>query len=232
MSATALCRIRDAGVDGGQHAHRVYLAPGGAGKASLGTSSGGHPRPAKKSAKVPEDETIGGRAVRWGEPERAERIIVAEGIETAAAIAHVHGEEIAAGGMAVAAAVSAAGLEAFRPWPATRRITIAADRDEAAKADGAPGSRRGERAARRLGLRLHELLTIDIALPGEAGERIDYLDLLRRDGADAVRDSIASARRYVPTAAERKEDAGDRARADALTEAAKLYPLPCSAQSS
>ena len=41
-----------------------------------------------------------------------------------------------------------------------------------------------------------------------------------------MRASVAAARRYVPTAAEREEDAGDRARANALAEAAKLYPLP------
>ena len=110
--------------------------------------------------------------------------------------------EIEAGEVAVAAAITAGGVEAFQPYPATRRVTIAADRDEAPKPNGKPGSRRGERAAREFGLRHHETLEIAIALPGKPGESVDWLDVLRRDGADAVRAGILAASPFVPTPAE------------------------------
>ena len=212
--------------DGRRHAHRIYLAPEGAGKADLGPGPNGYARDPKKSAKVMEGDNTAGRSVLWGDPDRAVRIIVAEGIETAAAIAHVYAEAIEAGTVAVAAAISASGVEAFQPWTATKRITIAADRDEGAKADGKPGSRRGERAARRIGLRLHERMSIDIALPGAAGESIDFLDVLRRDGPEAVRSTIESGRAFAPTRGELEEMATSQGRAAELAEIAKVYPLP------
>jgi hypothetical protein len=142
--------------DGRTHAHRIYLAPGGAGKADLGTGPDGRPRDPKKSAKIIGEDNTAGRSVLWGDPERAPHIIVTEGIETAAAVALAMGGEIAAGELVVAAAISATGVEAFQPYPATRHVTVAADRDEASKPDGKPGSRRGERAAREFGLRHYE----------------------------------------------------------------------------
>ena len=138
----------------------------------------------------------------WGDPERAPQIVVAEGIETGAAVALALAAEIEAGEVAVAAAISAGGVEAFQPYPATRRVTVAADRDEAPKPNGKPGSRRGERAAREFGLRHHETLDIAIALPGKPGESVDWLDVLRRDGADAVRAGILAASPFAPTPAE------------------------------
>jgi hypothetical protein len=51
----------------------------------------------------------------------------------------------------VLSAITANGVEVFAPWPSTRRITVAGDRDETKT--GA-GFKRGERAARRLALRL------------------------------------------------------------------------------
>lgn len=212
--------------DGRRHAHRIYLAPAGAGKADLGAGPSGHTRDPKKSAKATEGDSTAGRAVIWGDPERAGRIIVAEGIETAAAVAHAFAPEIEAGAVAVAAAISASGVEAFQPWPATKRITVAADRDEGEKADGKPGSRRGERAARRLGLRLHQALPVDVALPGAAGESVDFLDVLRRGGAEAVRATIESARPFVPNRAELEEAATAQGRSAELGEVAKRYPLP------
>lgn len=212
--------------DGGKHGHRIYLAPGGQGKADLGPGPNGYQRDPKKSAKAREGENTAGRSVLWGDPERAPRIIVAEGIETAAAIAHVFSAQIEAGSVAVAAAISASGIEAFQPWLATKRITVAADRDERAKADGKTASRRGERAARRLGLRLYERLTIDIALPGTAGESIDFLDILRRDGAEPVRSTIEAARTFTPTRVELEELATAHGRAAEVAEIAKVYPLP------
>ena len=101
--------------------------------------------------------------------------------------------EIQAGTAAVAAAITAGGVEAFQPYPATRRVTIAADRDEAVKANGKPGSRRGEQAAVEFHGRHHKTLHVAIALPGQPGESVDWLDVLRREGADGVRAGILAA---------------------------------------
>jgi hypothetical protein len=128
-------------VDGRTHAHRIYLAPGGAGKASVSKP--------KKSAKVVGDQSVDGCAVLWGEPATAPHLIVTEGIENGAAEALAHWPEIQAGGVAVAAAISANGIKAFKPWPATQRMTVAADRDEMWVGSKAP-SRAGELAAREL----------------------------------------------------------------------------------
>jgi hypothetical protein len=73
---------------GHYHAHRIYLAPGGAGKAQLGKRADGEERDPKKSAnKVNKGDRITGRAVVWGDPSTVPHLIVAEGIETAAAVA-------------------------------------------------------------------------------------------------------------------------------------------------
>ena len=213
-------------VDGLRHAHRIYLAKNGAGKAELGNTASGYPRNPKKSAKVLGNDTMIGRCALWGDPTRAPRIIVAEGIETAFAIADAFSKDTRAGNVVVAAAVSATGIEAFQPWPATKRITVAADRDEGEKENGKPGSRRGEHAARKLGLRLHERLKVDIALPGMSGETVDYLDVYRHGGTDAVRLSIESARLFVPTRAELDEREEARGRTAEIAEVAKAFPLP------
>ena len=73
--------------DGRRHAHRIYVAPGGAGKAELGTAPNGRPRDPKKSAKVVGEQSTAGCAVLWGDPAQAPHLLLAEGIETAAAVA-------------------------------------------------------------------------------------------------------------------------------------------------
>ena len=56
------------GADGGRHAHRIYIAVGGAGKADLGSGPNGRPRDPKKSARTLDTAvrfrswSIGGRA--------------------------------------------------------------------------------------------------------------------------------------------------------------------------
>ncbi len=120
-------------------------------------------------------------------------------------------------------------MEAFQTYPATTRVTIAADRDEAAKrgkAGDRPGSRRGEIAARKFGVKHHEHLAVAIALPGEAGETADWLDVFRRAGPDAVRKAILAAASYVPTPAEIVDHKHDGKRAAGLNEIAATYPLP------
>lgn len=212
--------------DGGRHAHRIYLAPGGAGKADLGCTPDGKARDPKKSARNVGDEKTAGRSVLWGEPKQAPHLIVSEGIETAAAVAYAMAAEIAAGEVAVAAAITAGGVEAFQPYPATARITVAADRDEAPKPDGRPGSRRGEQAARGFAFQHHHRIAVAVALPGVPGESIDWLDVLRCDGPNVVRDELRAGEPFVPTAAECAEATRKRRRQDQLQELSATYPLP------
>jgi len=180
---------------GGSHVHRIYTAQGGAGKADLGRDSSGAARPAKKLAKAPAGTMVSGMAVIWGNPNLAARLILAEGIETGAAVAMAFRSEIAGGRTYVAAAITAGGMENFRPWPATTTVIVAADRDESAK-DGRKPSLRGEEAALEFCKRnaATESLELHIALPGIRGESTDWLDAFLANGAAAVmRDILAAA---------------------------------------
>jgi hypothetical protein len=174
--------------DGKIHAHRIYLAEGGLGKADLGLDASGKARDPKKSAKKIEDDNTSGRSVLWGDPATATVAIICEGVETAAAIALAFEAEIEAGEIQVVSCINAAGIENFKPWPQTKEVIVAADRDEAADGGHAP-SRRGEHAAREFGIRHHPdfageaALPVSIALPGMPGESVDWLDILRGDGA-------------------------------------------------
>ncbi len=212
--------------EGRRHAHRIYLAPDGRGKADLGTGFDGKPRDPKKSAKVVDGQSTAGRSVLWGNPETATRTFASEGIETAAAVALGFREEIDAGDFLVVAAISAAGLEAFRPWPSSKELVVAADRDEGTTADGRTRDRRGERAARTLCARHHKIIRCCIALPGISNEKVNWLDILRRDGITAVRDGVLAGVEYHPTDDElaleqQREDQGRK-----IERISKQYPLP------
>jgi phage/plasmid primase-like uncharacterized protein len=211
--------------DGRTHAHRIYLAPSGAGKADLGVGPAGRPRDPKKSAKIIGDDNTAGRSALWGDPAVAPHIVLVEGVETATAIALALVAEIMAGEIAVAAAITAGGIEAFELYSTTTRITVAADRDEGEK-NGRSGSRRGGRAARTFGTRHCEQISISIALPGASGESVDWLDILLRDGIDAVRAGIFAAIPFVPTKAELDAAAQNQSRAAELEEITATYPLP------
>jgi len=128
-------------------------------------------------------------------------LLLAEGIETSAALAFAHRIEIEASNIVVAAALSASGIRGFGPWPATRRVTIAADRDEN-KPKEERGFKAGEHAANAFALHRHERLEVGIALPGEPGQDFDWLDVLRSAGPEAVRAGIARAERFEPSADE------------------------------
>ena len=190
--------------DGRKHAHRIYVAAGGAGKAELGVDPDGHPRDPKKSAKLAAGQSAAGCAVLWGDP-KAPHLLLAEGIETAAALAHAHRAEIESGELVIAAGLSTSGVRTFVPWPANRQVTVAADRDE-----GKPQTDRafkaGEKAARAFAL-THEHLEVRLALPGDPGAGVDWLDVLRGAGAEMVRAGIAGAQRFEPSA----DEAGPRA---------------------
>ena len=183
--------------DGRKHALRIYVNAGGEGKAELGVAADGQRRDAKKSAKLTDGASSAGCAVLWGDAATAPHLIVAEGPETTAALAFAHRAELEAGTLALAAALSTGGIRAFEPWAANRRITVAADRDE-----GKPPTDRafkaGERAAHAFARKHHAQREVRIALSGAAGRDIDWLDILRTEGVEAVRSGVASAEPFVP----------------------------------
>jgi phage/plasmid primase-like uncharacterized protein len=183
--------------DGRKHAHRIYVADGGTGKAELGVGPDGHQRDAKKSAKLRDGQGAASCVVLWGDPASAPHLLLAEGIETAAALALAHRGDIEAGDIVAAAALSTSGVRAFVPWSTTRKVTIAADRDEYRPADDR-GFKAGERAARAFARGHHERVDVCIALPGDPGEDVDWLDVLRRAGVGAVRAAIPAASRFEP----------------------------------
>ncbi len=216
--------------DGGMHAHRIFVATGGAGKADLGVGPSGKPRDPKKSAKAPVDgASTAGRSVVWGNVEKAAHVIVTEGIETGAAVAHAFRREIEAGEVAVAAAISAGGVAAWQPWSTTKRVTIAADRDEARKPSRPEPTKAGEKAAREFGMRRHDersTIEVRIALPGAGGTATDWLDVMVADGVDAVLAGVEAAKPFKPTEAELRERAERSGREAELERIAALYPVP------
>lgn len=212
--------------DGRTHAHRIYLAADGKGKADLGNAQDGRSRPSKKSARVLDDVSRNGCAVIWGDPSQAPHVLLTEGIETGAAVAFAHRDQIVAGEIAVAAGISAAGVDGFQPFPATRQVTVCADRDEADTPDGKPGSRRGEQAARTFGIRNYERVQVSIALPGKGGESVDWLDELCRNGPELVGLAIAFPQGFAPTEDERNQASCEQSREKELKEVAATYPLP------
>jgi hypothetical protein len=212
--------------DGRAHAHRIYLATDGRGKADLGIGPDGQARDPKKSArKIADDDNTMGRSVLWGDPAIAPHIVVTEGIETGSAVAFALQAETLAGEIAVASAITAGGVEAFQIYPATKRVTIAADRDEGEK-EGKPRSRRGERAGRTFGINNFQKIEVRIALPGKPGESVDWLDVLLRDRIEALRAGVLAAVTFIPTQAELEDLAKRQRRAAHLEEIARQYPLP------
>jgi hypothetical protein len=154
--------------DGRMHAHRIYLSSDGRAKADLGIGPDGKPRDPKKSAKLADGKvSTAGCAVIWGNPEIARHLLLIEGIENAAAVAHALIAEIEANEIYVASAINAGGVEAFVAYPATELVTVGADRDEAK--EGA-GYRRGEHSARTFALRNRDRVEVRIGLPGGPGE--------------------------------------------------------------
>jgi hypothetical protein len=67
---------------------------------------------------------------------------------------------------------------------------------------------------------------VAVALPDVPGETVDWLDVLRRDGSEAVRAGMQAAAPYVPSNEERQELSRSRSRFAELQETAALYPLP------
>ncbi len=206
------------------HAHRIFLTPDGKGKASLPDGMD----PKKSAKKENEEDNVSGRCVVWGDPTKAPHLVACEGIETAQAVAQTFRAEVEAREMVVVSAIAAVGIEALRPWPATKRVTIAADRDDAEKR-GRPGSQRGDKAARVFGVRQMETkVAVAIALPGEAGQSLDWLDVYTsgEGGPEAVRSGILGAEPFQATKEEIAEHRKNVDREAELAEIAQTYPLP------
>ena len=133
--------------------HRTYLAPDGSGKAPV-------PSPKKLTTPTFPGATRGA-GVRLL-PVVGEEVAVAEGIETALAIA-------VATGLPAFAAVSAGGLEAWTPPRGAKAVLIGADGDEA-----------GRKAAATLARRLLAMgVRVRLAV---AEEGRDWLDLVKEEG--------------------------------------------------
>jgi hypothetical protein len=216
--------------DGRQHAMRLYLEANGAGKADLGQNAAGKERDPKKSARRdPQGPSIAGCCVTWGNP-GSPRVFLHEGIETAAPVAFSFADEIARRELGVASAISADGIEAFNPWPGTSEIVVGADRDEGKPG---PGFKRGERAARKLALRLAQTapedgpqISVLLALPGEPGTKTDFLDLFLAQGIDGVRDCIAAAVPIKPTREEIGRFERETAQENEIARVVATYPIP------
>jgi hypothetical protein len=212
---------------GRTHAHRIYVEPDGAGKASLGKTAKGEERDPKKSAKKTNvSDIITGHCVVWGDTNKAPHLIGAEGIETAAGIAYAFRPEIDAGEVVVASGINANGLEAIQPWPATQRITVAADRDEAPKRPGGQASLRGGRVGRTLADRLAGRVPVSMALPGQPGQSIDWLDVLRASGPETVRQGIAAAELIDPTAANQEQSKAPRDKPENVSGEGEIWVDP------
>src|SRR5579884_3986709 len=165
--------------------HRIWLAPDGAGKASvknnrkmLGRTSGGAVR-----LSAPADGLLG----------------LAEGIETALAVM------TACPDMPVWAALSAGNLEQIELPSGITRVIILADHD---------ASGTGQRAAEAAAFRLHQQgCRVFIASPPQEGD--DFNDLLCRAGAPAVRATVEAAAEWTPPAPARTDNHRPAVRSDA-----------------
>ena len=185
--------------DGHVGGFRIYVAPGGQGKAELPRHANGKKRDPKK-ALPREDKALPGHCVLWGNASAAHRMIVCEGIETGAAIATSHREEIAAGSTCVAAAISSPWLKrGWRPWPTVELVIVVADRDEDPERGEKGSFREGQKAAEWLaGKLVAKGLQVAIALPGAPGTDCDALNVWETGRASAVTALIASARTWAP----------------------------------
>ncbi len=212
--------------DGRVHAHRIYTGPNGNGKADLGLTAAGKKRDVKKSATRKGNAKMTGCAVVWGNPDLAKAAVICEGIETAAAIAWIFKAELTAGQIYVASCIDKNGVKAFEPWPNTTRVVVATDRDEGKNAPGCPGHKDGELSANAFAAACRHGVSVKIAIPGQPGQDMDWLDVLLKEGVEAAATGLKSGVPFQPTqellverdeAAERKE---------ALDRMAAQYPLP------
>lgn len=172
-------------------AHRVYVTSSGSGKATI-VDADGKSRECKKLSTFPDgmkNRSASGYVVVFGHPGCA-TMIVCEGIEDAAALAYCFREEIQRGEIVVVGAVSGPALAGVEVYRGTKRLIIAAHRDEG-KSPLDQSFKAGEKAAGKL-LAKHRrrLDRISLALPGDGGTKTDWLDLMLGHGVSAVRSEI------------------------------------------
>ncbi len=155
--------------------HATYLSNQKPGKAEVS-----QPKKTKKIA-----DTISGGAIHLFEYTPGNPLVLAEGVETGLA-AHE------STGWPVWACVSAAGLEAVRVPTDVGPIYIAADLDRS----GA-GQRAAEKLAERLSNEGRDVRVVLPAgpIPGDS-KSLDWLDILNRDGLQAVAAAFDSAPRW------------------------------------
>jgi Protein of unknown function (DUF3631)/Toprim domain len=194
LHSCAIFEMRSAQGGDSCTAQRIYVAPRGQGKAAVADPK--RLAPGK----------ISGECCWWGNPCRTTFAILCEGIETGAAIARAFRAELEAGDLCVGAATSSKNLVKVALPANIKNVCIGADRDEGKAASDA-GFREGEQAARKFGA-ANSSTPVHIALPGQSGEQIDWLDVLRRGGIEAVRAGFVSAVKYEP--AEEELGGGDR----------------------
>ena len=152
--------------------HRTYLAPDGSGKAAV-------PKPRMLLG------SVAGGAVRLGEIGEGGVLGLGEGLETCLSVVQACPE------LPVWAALSSGNLEQVVLPPEATRVVILADND---------GEGVGLRAAEHAAARLHaEGRRVWIASPPTRGD--DFNDLLRRGGAERVREVVEAGPEWQPDAA-------------------------------
>lgn len=174
---------------------RVYLSPDGKTKADLGNDADGNKRKVKPFARGNQS----GGEVLFGNPETATVKATCEGVETGASIFHAamaHHD----GRVLVGCGGTATGMAATGRQPNIIKLVAACDRDERQKHPDKPASQAGLRYGRQLASNHYESVAVSIALPGDAGESVDWLDILHRDGVDAVYNGVfRDCKPYEPT---------------------------------
>ena len=172
---------------------RIYLDPTGKDKASLGLDSDGNPRRVKPFT----PGTKSGGEIQFGNPKTATVKVCCEGVETGAAVA-VAAKADRDDRVLIACAGTASFMAALDRQPGIVRMIAACDRDEAQRTPDKPPSKAGEKAGVTLLTKHHEDVSAALALPGNPGEKVDWLDILRRDGASAVWSGINEAPAFEP----------------------------------
>lgn len=173
-------------------AMRIYLCPLLTSK--LVVMDGGYSINPKKLMPVPKGcHKMTGFYVRFGAAD-ADRWVIAEGIETAAALYQsIQMAPDLKNSIAVAACVNAHNLEWWRPPESARKVIVAADRDEMPNSAGT-ASRRGEIAgASFMKAQSTSGLDLSMIMPGDEGSKFDWLDHMVEHGPEDVAGHIRAA---------------------------------------
>ena len=164
--------------------HTTYLDPESRGKANVPKS--------KKIQKFTSSQTIPGGVVRLGKYQSGKPLVLCEGIETGLAVQQ-------ATGYAVWACLSASGLQAVQLPESCRHVIVATDHDR-----GEAGLKAATKVADRY---RPQGLTVTIVCPEgpipDDAKSVDWLDILNRDGEDAIRRAFNGTTVRTPETPER-----------------------------